>query len=159
MIRSMLVGALALVFASAASAQRVHAYRLEALSIGDAQIAASLNGAPTTEALFTVSNAGHTPDKLLSASCWCAQAVELHRMWMDHGIMRMRAAPDGLDIPAGGQLKLTKDGDHLMLIGLKRPLKAGQRVKITLRFQHNGAATLDFPVVDTTPAAPMHMKM
>jgi copper(I)-binding protein len=159
MIRLLLVSAIALVFAGAASAQRVHAYRLEALTVGDAQVTASFNGAPTAEAMFTVSNAGYTPDKLVSASCWCAQSVELHRMWMDHGIMRMRSAPDGLDVPAGGQLKLTKDGDHLMLIGLKRPLKAGQRVKITLRFQHNGAATLDFPVVDTAPAAPMHMKM
>ncbi len=158
MLRTLAIGALALAMAGASQAARVHAYRLDALTIADGEVQASFNGAPTTEVMFTVSNAGHVADKLVGASCTCAQSVELHRMWMDHGIMRMRAAPDGLDIPAGGQLKLTHDGDHVMLIGLKRPLKAGQRVKITLRFQHNGHATLDFPVVASGPApAPMRM--
>jgi periplasmic copper chaperone A len=158
MIRSMLVGALALVFAGAADA-RVHAWRMDSLTLDNFSVAASFNGAKTTEASLNIWNAGRVPDRLVSASCACAQSVELHHMWMDHGVMRMRVATGGIEIPAGETVKLTKDGDHLMLIGLKRPLKAGQRVKITLRFLHNGAATLGFPVVDTTPAAPMHMKM
>lgn len=153
--------ALAFALAGAASA-RVHAYRLDSLTISDGEVEASFGGAKTSEVFLTVSNAGHVPDHLVSASCACSQGVELHRMWMDHGIMRMRPATGGFEVPAGGTLRLVKDGDHLMLVGLKRPLRAGQRVKITLRFEHNGKAVLDFPVRASGPAAapaPMHMKM
>jgi copper(I)-binding protein len=145
MVRIACAAVLAALLVSGAEA-RVHAYRLESLTLSDAEAEASFGGATTSEAFVTVSNAGHVSDRLVSASCACAQSVEMHRMWMDHNIMRMRPAPNGLEVPAGGTLALTKGRDHLMLVGLKRPLKPGMRVKMTLRFEHNGKATLDFPV-------------
>ncbi|MEG8019573.1 copper chaperone PCu(A)C [Sphingomonas sp. LR55] len=59
-------------------------------------------------------------------------------MSMDGGVMRMRQLVDGLAVPAGGTATLAPSGNHIMLIGLKSPLKAGERVPATLRFARGG---------------------
>ena len=63
-----------------------------------------------------------------------AGAVELHEMRMDGNVMRMRAVPK-LDLPPGKAIELKPGGYHLMLIDLKQPLKKGDSVPITLKFQ------------------------
>jgi len=50
------------------------------------------------------------------------------------GVMRMRPIEGGLEIPSGGAVELKPSGMHLMLIGLKRPLVAGENVTVTLIF-------------------------
>ena len=35
---------------------------------------------------------------------------------------------------------------HLMLMGLKQPLKLGDQVPVTLTFEHAGAVTVSVPV-------------
>ena len=75
------------------------------------------------------------------------------------GIMRMRPITGGAPLGASASLKLSPNGDHLMLIGLKSPLKAGAHVKITLQFERAGAVAADFVVRDAAPGgmAGMHM--
>ncbi|HEU4621492.1 MAG TPA: copper chaperone PCu(A)C [Burkholderiaceae bacterium] len=63
-----------------------------------------------------------------------ASVSEVHEMRMDGDVMRMRALPK-LDLPAGRTTQLSPGGNHLMLMGLKRPLKAGERVQLQLTFQ------------------------
>jgi len=73
--------------------------------------------------------------------------------------MRMRAVTGGLPI-AAGQTKAIQPGGqlHLMLIGLKRPLKAGDRIPVTLDFAHAGAVRTVFTVSTKMPMQPaMHM--
>ncbi len=40
-----------------------------------------------------------------------------------------------LTVPAGGELKMGPGGDHVMLMGLKEPLKEGSRLNLTLQTQ------------------------
>jgi len=45
---------------------------------------------------------------------------------------------DRLEIPAGGSVELKPGSYHIMLIGLTRELKAGERIDITLKFEKAG---------------------
>jgi copper(I)-binding protein len=63
-----------------------------------------------------------------------AGEAELHEMRMSGDIMEMRPVPS-LALKAGAVLKLAPGGQHLMLMGLKRPLLAGETVPLTLKFK------------------------
>ena len=70
--------------------------------------------------------------RLVSASSPLAGVVEIHEMRMDGDVMRMRALPRGLELPAGKPVELAPGGYHLMLMDLKQPLKVGDTVAVTL---------------------------
>ncbi|MGB4060612.1 MAG: copper chaperone PCu(A)C [Burkholderiaceae bacterium] len=96
----------------------------------------------TTGAVYfrAIKNNGTEPDRLLSARTPAAATVELHRMEMEGDVMRMRAVP-AVDLPANTEVRLrhgTPNGHHLMLLGLKAPLKDGDRFPVTLTFQRAG---------------------
>jgi copper(I)-binding protein len=70
---------------------------------------------------------------LVGASSPVCKTIELHSMTMTHdnGMMKMREVP-AIKLPAGKAVNLGKNGFHLMLTGLKAPLKAGESVLLTL---------------------------
>jgi copper(I)-binding protein len=68
---------------------------------------------------------------LVGASSPACRAVQLHTMTMEGGMMRMRQVKK-IELPAGKQVNLRKSGYHLMMIGLKAPLKEGETVPLTL---------------------------
>jgi copper(I)-binding protein len=61
---------------------------------------------------------------------------------MDDGVMKMRKL-EKLGIPAGGSALLKPSGDHIMLFGLKAPLKEGDLLPITLVFEKAGEVKID----------------
>jgi copper(I)-binding protein len=69
--------------------------------------------------------------RLVKVSTPVAAAVELHRSSMADGMMKMQEV-DGIDLPAGASVNLASGGYHLMLVGLKRQLKEGETVPLTL---------------------------
>ena len=129
------------------------------IEVKDAWIRTPPPGAPTAAGYATIINHGISSDRLTSASTRAAASAQLHQMSMAGGIMRMRPMTGGAPIGASESLKLSPSGDHLMLIGLKTPLKAGAHVRITLQFQRAGAVAADFVVRDAAPGgmAGMHM--
>ena len=84
-------------------------------------------------------------DRLVSASSPICERVEIHTMKEENGVMRMRKL-DGLDLPADKIVALEATGNHIMLIGLKEPLKAGTDFKLTLEFAKAKPATVTVPV-------------
>lgn len=102
---------------------------------------------------LAIRNAGSAPDRLLSARSPVAERVELHTMRMEGDVMRMRQL-DAIELPAGQTVELKPGGLHLMLMGLKAPLKAGERVPVTLRFEKAGelAVELDVAAAGAAPA-------
>jgi periplasmic copper chaperone A len=107
---------------------------------------ATPKGAEVAAGYLVVHNNGAEPDRLTGGSTDFANAVEVHEMSMANGVMKMRQAVDGVEIPAKGSLALKPSGYHLMFQGLKRQLMAGETVKATLTFQHAGAVEVDFKV-------------
>lgn len=105
------------------------------------------NGAIFIEA---ISNKAGKADRLVAARSAAAASMELHNMTMDGGVMRMREIP-GIDLPAGGKVLMhrgSKEGYHLMLMGLKKPLEAGQVIPVTLVFERAGELEVKATVVD-----------
>jgi copper(I)-binding protein len=74
--------------------------------------------------------------KLLEVKSPVAESVEIHEMSMNNGVMKMRML-DVLDLPVGKTVKLEPGGFHLMLIDLKKPLKAGENIEISLTVKDN----------------------
>ena len=114
-------------------------------------------GASVGGGFATVRNAGVEPDKLIGASSPAADHVELHVMSMDNGIMRMRQVPS-FAVPARGELTLKPGGKHLMFLGLKRPLKPGEKVPVKLRFERAGEVQVQLEVGSMGQMAPMPMR-
>ena len=76
---------------------------------------------------------------LVAAGSPLAERVELHSMTLDGGVMRMRAL-SRIELPAGQTVKLAPGGSHVMLVGLKQPLKAGDKVPLVLSVQSSGTS-------------------
>lgn len=83
-----------------------------------------------------------------------AEAVEIHTMSMHGGMMEMRQLP-ALALEAGKPVKLEPGGLHLMLINLKKPLKAGDKVQLVLNFKQ-GKRAIGAVSVQATVKAPAH---
>jgi copper(I)-binding protein len=96
---------------------------------------------------------------LVAAGSPVAARAELHSMSMDGGVMRMRALPR-IELPAGKTVKLAPGGMHVMLVDLKQPLKAGDKIPLTLSVQSSGTALttlqLEVPVRAADSAADAH---
>ena len=78
-----------------------------------------------------------TDAALTSAKSTRAERVELHAMSMDNGVMRMRPV-ERVELPAAKTVNLAPNGTHLMLVNVKEPLKAGERVPLTLTIAKAG---------------------
>jgi copper(I)-binding protein len=94
---------------------------------------------------FVIDNPG-AADLLLSASSDVAEAVELHKTVMQDDNMQM---VQQMNVPVPTGETIFKPGDlHVMLIGLKNDLKAGDTFSITLNFERAGERTLTVTVKD-----------
>ncbi len=102
-------------------------------------------GAPTGAAYLTIGARQHSVI-LTGARSPISEAVELHDMSMHNGMMRMRHIKN-LEIAAGDSVEMRPgNGVHLMLIGLKHALKPGDRLPLTLEFQHHPSLEIDVQV-------------
>ena len=116
------------------------------LQVVDAWARAALGGTAPSAVYLEVVNPGQQSDRLVSASCSAAQAAELHQsMVMEGGEMQMGPV-SGIDIPAGGKVKLEPGGFHIMLIGLSTTLQIGDTLPLTLVFERAGEVQVDVAV-------------
>ena len=95
---------------------------------------------------------GPTNDRLLGATTDIAQSAELHTMRMDGDVMRMRQL-DSVEVPAKQMVEFKPGGMHVMLIGLKTPLKVGNVFPMTLRFEKAGPVAVNVRVLPAPPSA------
>ena len=145
----------ALVFITAvAAATGACAKPAPAISVEQPEVRASLGNVPTAAAYLTVRNRGGEPDRLLGVSCACAAMVMPHQTTSVGGVARM-AHEAAVIIPARGAVVFAPGGRHLMLTGVKAPIRAGSRVAMTLRFEKAGAVPVTFTAVDVPSARPV----
>jgi copper(I)-binding protein len=112
------------------------------LAVISAWARATPPGAEVGAAYVTVVNRGGAADRLVGASTPAAETTELHETVAQDGVARMRPL-DAPTIPAGGKLEMLPGGIHFMLMGLSAPLKEGDAVPITLRFERGGEITVE----------------
>ena len=140
--------------ALAAVPARAHDVTAGPLLISHPHASPSAPGQPTGAAYVAITNRGAAADRLVGASApSVADHVEVHEMRQDGDVMRMREV-GAIDLPPGRTVTLQPGGLHLMLVGLKAPLKVGQRFDLTLNFQHAGRVQVD-AYVDPVADMPM----
>jgi len=97
-------------------------------------------------------------DRLTAAESPAANLVQIHESRIEGGMMMMRELRDGLALPAGQAVALEPGGNHLMLLGVKEPLVAGDTVALTLTFASSApvevTATVGQPAAAGADAAP-----
>jgi len=109
---------------------------------------ATVPGQPAGAAYLSIENRGKTTDKLLAAESPAAKSVQIHTMSMEGNVMKMREV-GALPLPPGATVSMKPgDGYHIMLIGLKQPLKPGEEVPLTLTFEQAGKVNVPVRVED-----------
>lgn len=146
--RTLILGAAALFAAGAAQA----AVTVVGLSVTDAWSRPAAQGG-NGAGFLTIANTGKSADRLVSVSSPIAARVEMHESMVMDGKAMMHPRPGGAALPPGGKVEFKPGGWHLMLIGLKKPLKAGETFPATLTFQKGGKVTVNFTVRGSAPAA------
>jgi copper(I)-binding protein len=117
-----------------------------AVQVQEAWMRATPPGATVAGGFMTLVNPGAQDDRLLRVESPEAARVELHETRSEGGVMRMRALPDGLPVPARADVVLRPGGSHLMFIQPRRALEPGMQVPATLVFERAGAVPVTFQV-------------
>lgn len=135
-----------LLFAST-HALLAHGFKAGDLEIGHPWSRATPAGAKVAAGYLTLKNNGSQPDRLVSIQSNVSEKAEIHEMAVDaKGVMTMRQVTDGVEIPAGGEVALKPGSYHIMFMGLKAPVKQGEKFSGTLTFEKAGTVTVEFAV-------------
>lgn len=103
----------------------------------DPWVRATVDGQVMGGAFVTLKNDGASTAVLESAQSNVAHHIELHHMQNTDGMMQM-VQISAIEIPAQQSVVLAPKGLHLMLMGLKRTLRAGETVPFVLIIKQNG---------------------
>ncbi len=96
-------------------------------------------------AFMEIYNEGDEEDYLIGVETDVARVAELHTTIMEGGMMKMRKL-ENVKVPAKGKVSFKPMGKHIMLIDLKKVLRAGEKVKLTLIFKKSGKIEVQAPV-------------
>lgn len=108
------------------------------ITVKDPYARATPSGAMTGAVYMTIDNKANAEDRLIAGASDVAAKIQIHEMSVVNGVMQMREVPGGLAVPADGSVTLKPGGYHVMLIGLKKPLTAGETFPLTLTFAKAG---------------------
>ena len=168
-MRSLVQMLASVLFAATLCAAPARAQEVKAgdLVITQAWARATPNGAKIGGGYLTIENKGSAPDRLIGGSTDAAAKLEVHEMAMKDGVMKMRPLDNGVVIEPGKTVKLAPGGYHLMMFDLKGPLKQGDTVPVTLKFEKAGEVKVSLAVQgigaqapgDAAPAGGMMKKM
>lgn len=99
-------------------------------------------------AYMVIHNHGNEPDRLVGGTTDIAETVEVHTHIMQDDLMKMVRLVDGAEIPAGEKVVFKPHDLHVMLMGLTRPLVAGEQYQLTLTFERGGDQEVTVVVED-----------
>ncbi|WP_332854171.1 copper chaperone PCu(A)C [Duganella sp. S19_KUP01_CR8] len=108
---------------------------LAQVEVRDAWIRATVPSAKSTGVFMQLKS--KQAGQLVEVRSSVAGVAEIHHMEMDGQMMKMHAVPS-LDLPAGQNVDLATGGYHVMLMDLKRQLKEGETVPVTLVIRKKG---------------------
>ncbi|WP_461831413.1 copper chaperone PCu(A)C [Aquifex sp.] len=103
-------------------------------------------GPNTTMMGMVIENQGDEADELLKVKTDVAKKVELHKTVMKDNVAKM-VPQHSVVIPPHSKVEFKHHGYHVMLIGLKKLLKSGDKVRVELIFKKSGKIELEVPVV------------
>ena len=95
-----------------------------------------------------INNKGSVDDRLIGVVTDRAGMAMVHQTELVDGVATMRMAGD-INIPAGQRIEMVPGGTHIMLQGLRSPLKTGDSFDLVLKFRKSGDRAVK---VDVTKA-------
>lgn len=123
----------------------------DSITIDDAWVKAADEG--MSAGFGTLHNSGDADLTVVAAETTASSMLELHEtVENEAGEMVMREIEGGFVIPAGGDLLLEPGANHIMLMNLTAPLKAGDEVVFTLTLSDDSTYEFTAPVKDYTGA-------
>lgn len=129
-------------------AAHAHDYKVAELQVGHPWARPTVPGQPSGGAYLSIENKGKAGDKLIAVASTIAKSAEIHTMSMDGNVMKMREV-GSIDIKPAEKIAMQPgNGYHIMLIGLSRPLKAGDKIPLTLTFEKAGKLEVSLYVED-----------
>ena len=102
---------------------------------------------------MTITNQGTEVDRLLKVASPVAKKAETHTIETEGGVMKMRPVR-AIEVSPGEPSVLKPGGLHIMLMGLKAPLKEGQEFPLTLSFEKAGSIEVEVVVQRAGAMAP-----
>lgn len=123
------------------------------VEIDGAYARASIPNVPNSAAFFVIKNNSDKDIAITGANSDAAQKNELHTHIKENEMMKMMKI-EKLVVPAKSSLELKSGGDHVMLMGLKKELKAGDEINLELSFSDGDKKSIKVPVKDL--ASTMH---
>ena len=123
------------------------------VEIEGAYARASIPNVPNSAAFFVIKNNSDKDIAITSANSDIAEKNELHTHIKENKMMKMMKI-EKLVVPAKSSLELKSGGDHVMLMGLKKELKAGDEISLELSFSDGDKKSIKVPVKDL--ASTMH---
>ena len=139
----------ALVFCLAVSLPGVGALAAEPMLVSGVWMRPSIGSTGSSALYLSLLNSGPAEDALVSVTTDVAMHCQLHSTQSDAGVVGMRAL-GALPLPPGKTVALEPKGNHVMLMGLTRLLRAGDHAAVVLRFEDHAPMTVD-AVVSMTP--------
>jgi periplasmic copper chaperone A len=121
-----------------------------AVTVTDVMCRPTPNGRQVTGCYMILTSAAD--DTLVSIESPVAALAQVHETRMESNMMMMRELEAGLPLPAGEAVQLKPGGNHIMLMGVREPLRAGQTVPLTLTFAN--AAPVEVTATVGQPPAP-----
>ena len=103
---------------------------------------------------FVIHNRGSKADTLTGISSDIAESVEMHESKMSGDVMQMQQL-DSISLDRSAEVRFEPGGLHVMLVDLKKDLKVGDEVEITLHFTNFEDINVTVPVSDM-PASEDH---
>lgn len=123
------------------------------LSITEARVRAVPPTAKISAAFMNIENRGADAVSMISATSSIAESVELHTNNMTDGKMTMRQV-EQIELAGKQMTELAPGGLHIMLIGLKKPLKEGEMVDLSIKLSDGTTELFELPIQQIMP----HMK-
>ena len=116
------------------------------VQIDEAWARETVAGQTSTAAYLTMTNTGTADDRLLSVSVAEPVKASVHATENSGGISQMREMSSGVAVPAGSTIELKPGGTHVMITGLQAPVRRGETLKLSLRFEKSGEKPIDVRV-------------
>ena len=118
----------------------------DVVKVGDLVLSSAWSRASTgikrpSAVYLSITNTSSEHGQLTAVHTPTAKRAELHRHFMDNGVMRMRQV-DTVEIPAASTTILKPSGFHIMLFNLKFLLKEGDMFPVSLTFEKAGKTTV-----------------
>lgn len=155
-MRSIISALLAVPFVLFASQLHAQTTNSKSIVVEQPWARATPGGARTGATYLALKNNGDSPDQLVGATTSVAEKVQFHSVVEENGVSSMREMPI-IDLPPGSTVTFSPGGMHIMLVGLKQPLKEHQTFQLILTFAKAGKLDVMIPVAKVGAMRPGNM--